>query len=102
VKPPVKVSRVGDQLELDLFPREPWGGRSPRALTKAFIPLFLRREPASHAVYLDPAQLDFWRRGSKATKRKKAPAKQAGAPSLLPLPAPPWGRARRGPSEGGF
>ncbi len=79
-----KDSRVGDQFELDLFPGVPWGGRSPRGLTRVKISLFLRQEPPSHGVYPDPAQLDFWRRGSKATKRKRPPP-TAGASTLLPL-----------------
>ncbi len=77
--------RDGEQLRLDLFAGEPWDGRTPRGLTRVQILLFSRQEPPSHGVYLDPAQLDFWLRSSKATKRKKAPAKQAGASSLLPL-----------------
>ena len=81
----VKHAPHDGELELDLFAGEPWRGRSPRGLTRVRISLFLRREPPSHEVYLDPAQLDFWRRGSKATTKKNAPGKQPGAPSLLPL-----------------
>ncbi len=48
------------QLELNLFPGEPWGGRSPRALTKGSNALFLRPEPPSHEVgYADPDQLEL-------------------------------------------
>ena len=36
----------GDQLVLALdWGSEPWEGRSPRGLTKGFIPLFLRQAP---------------------------------------------------------
>ncbi len=91
------------QLELDLFPGVPWNGRSPRGLTKVKIGLYLRREPGGHEVYLDPAQLDFFRGRSKATMNKR-PRQTAGASLLLPLKA---GRgisrsARRGSSEGGY
>ena len=81
----VKHAPHDGELELDLFAGQPWRGRSPRGLTRVRIALFFRQEPPSHAVYLDPAQLDFWRRRSKATPSKKAPSKQLGAPSLLPL-----------------
>ncbi len=40
----------GDQLRLDLFPGEPWDGRSPRALTKSAQGLYLRPEPPRHEV----------------------------------------------------
>jgi len=74
----------GDQLRLDLFKGEPWDGRAPRGLTRVQISLSLRREPLSHAVETDPLQLDFWRRHSKATKRKRL-EEAPRAPSLLPL-----------------
>ncbi len=74
----------GDQLRLDLFRGEPWDGVSPRVLTSWFIGLSLRPEPPGHEVGLDPAQLDFFRGRSKATKRKR-PQQTAGASLLLPL-----------------
>ena len=86
------ATRISDQFELDLFPGVPWGGCSPRALTRVQISLSLRQEPPSHEVYLDSAQLDFWPGGSRATKRKKAMGKQPSAPLLLPLKE---GRRRR-------
>jgi len=94
--------RVGEQYVLDLFKGVPWDGRSPRVLTRGRSALFLRREPPSHAVYVDPEQLDFWRRRSQATQRKKPPP-TVGAPSLLPLKASPegvWRGAMRFPKGG--
>ncbi len=74
------------QLELDLFPGVPWGGRSPRGLTRVKYSLFLRQKPPGHEVYVDPSQLEMWPVSVQATKRKKAPIGSAdGAPSLLPL-----------------
>ncbi len=78
------ILRDGDQLELDLFPGVPWQGHAPRALTRVKSGLFLRQEPPSHGVYLDPAQLDFWRGRSKATMKKRPP-REEGASLLLPL-----------------
>ncbi len=93
-------SRDGDQLELDLFPGEPWGGRSPRVLTKAKISLFLRREPESHGVEVDPLQLLLWPVTVKPPRGKRlweAPA----APTLLPLPRLGLQSSRRGSYKGG-
>ena len=74
----------GDQLRLDLFKGEPWDGRNPRGLTRAFNPLFLGPEPDLHEVNMrDPEQLDlFWR--EVATQREKPPEfVYRGAPLLL-------------------
>jgi len=76
--------REGDQFALDLFPGVPWDGRSPRGLTRARSALSLKRERQGHGVHLDPAQLDFFRRQSQATKRKRPPPAE-GASLLLPL-----------------
>jgi len=93
--------RVSEQLEMDLFPGEPWGGRSPRGLTRVGLGLFSKRERQGHEVEKDPAQLDAWGLPTKATQRKRAPEQSSGAPPLLPLK----GRVRRprsGPQRGGF
>ena len=67
------------QLEVDVLP---WGGRSPRSLTKAQISLFLKRERQERErFFADPSQVDMFRR-----RRKKAPREYLGAPSLVPLP----------------
>ncbi len=77
------------QLELDLFPGEPWGGHSPRGLTRARSPLFLRPEPPGHEVEVDPLQLVLWSGPVRPHRDKKLLERSPGAPSLLPL------RARR-------
>ncbi len=68
------------QLELPFseWQREPWGGRSPRGLTKVRKWLFLRREPQKDDRYVvDPNQYDLW------VPVKKAPWVYQGAPLLL-------------------
>ncbi len=97
-----KVSSCdGDQFELDLFVGEPWGGHSPRGLTRARSGLFLRQEPPGHEVEADPAQLVLWP-GSVRPSCEKKPQQAAGASSLLPLIARRvFRRARRG-SSGGY
>ena len=80
-----------EQLELDLFPGEPWNGRSPRGLTKVQIGLFLGPEPPGHEVYLDPEQLSLFDTSQGGhTEKRRRPA--VGAPSLLPLQGPRRGR----------
>jgi len=62
------------QAELDALP---WQGQSPRALTKARIAVFLRREPQKDdRFFVDPNQIDLW------LPAKKAPRKYRGAPLL--------------------
>jgi len=77
--------REGEQYVLDLFPEEPWHGRSPRALTRVGKGLFLRQEPPPGDVLdeLDPRQLDMWRhrRGTE----KRVVERSSAAPLLLPL-----------------
>jgi len=72
------------QLELDLGDervRVPWGGRSPRDLTRVQIGLFLEREREEHGCFLaDPRQYDLFR--AAITGRPQ----YGGAPLLLPLP----------------
>jgi len=77
-------SRDCVQLEFDLFAGVPWQGRSPRALTRAFFPLFLRQKPPSHEVFFDPEQLELW--PIEGLHRKKSLRRvSAGASLLLPL-----------------
>ncbi len=76
-------TRDGDQLELDLFPGEPWNGRSPRGLTRVSEVLFFERERGATRSR-DPLQLEIWPVPPRATrKRRIRPA--AGASTLLPL-----------------
>ncbi len=82
------LPRDGDQLRLDLFADVPWDGQSPRALTRRFIPLFLRQKPSgSTRFYADPEQLELWPNEGPTPKEKPSELVFArGAPSLLPLP----------------
>ncbi len=86
-------SRVGEQFELELFPGSPWGGRSPRALTKGRDWLFSRRKPPRHGVLNDPDQLDLFRGDPKGRTEKKASRAAArGAPLLVGLSKTRMGR----------
>ncbi len=66
-------SPVGDQLLLGLgegFLREasslPWGGRSPRALTKGYERFILKTQGAKGCPpFRDPAQFELWPAGQK-------------------------------------
>ena len=75
----------GDQFELGLFPGEPWGGHSPRALTRARLALiFNARADRARVMSPDPRQLDlFPRRRQRNAQRCWG---SAPAPTLLPLP----------------
>jgi len=77
---------IAMQLELDLGLVDlPWGGRSPRSLTRSAKALFLKRErQKDDRFFVDPDQLDLFR------EAKAGPPQYEGAPSLLPLP--PRGR----------
>jgi len=57
----------------------PWGGRSPRALTRGHRRITLKAQAEkSVSDFVDPDQLDLW------LKVKKAPWKYQGAPLLVP------------------
>ena len=77
-------SYVSDQLELNLFPCEPWGGRSPRALTRVGSGFILNQEvPEAARFFVDPEQLMIWAVPTAAPS--EGPRRYGGAPSLLPL-----------------
>ncbi len=85
-----------EQLNLDLFPGEPWNGRSPRALTRVGSGLFLRPEPPKATrCMVDPGQLEMWPSQGPHRKRSVGRVVSAGAPSLLPLKGPRRGRSRK-------
>ena len=69
------------ELQLELFEDVdalPWQGRSPRALTRASMALFLRRKPQKDGrFFVDPEQLEIWPTGNKAPRRRR------GAPLLV-------------------
>ena len=70
----------GEQLTLFrcMFKGEPWEGRSPRALTRGYKALFLRREPQkSMSDLVSDDQLELW------PAAKKAPWVYQGAPLLV-------------------
>ncbi len=75
----------GEQLELfeggPVSSRIPWGGRSPRALTRVALGLILKAQAAkSIGVTADPGQFEIWPERSKG-----GPLYEGSAP-LLPLP----------------
>ncbi len=79
------MASFGDQLmlpfegELDTK-RIPWGGRSPRALTRVHLGLIFKPQGGkSVSDSVDPAQYDLW------LTVKKAPWKYQGAPLLQEL-----------------
>jgi len=72
--------REPKQLELALFPGEPWNGKSPRALTRVGLGLIFTARADGARVSLDPAQLElFPRRRQRFNIVRRAP-------TLLPLP----------------
>ena len=69
-----------DQYSLDLRVLGPWGGQSPRALTRAAKALFLRREPQKDdSFFVDPNQYDLFLAVIPGRFR------YGGAPLLVPL-----------------
>ncbi len=80
-------ARIGEQLELQLEgdvlvdPRRlPWGGRSPRALTRVALRGILKAQAdKSVSNFVDPEQYDLW------LPIKKAPWQYEGAPLLRSL-----------------
>ena len=80
-----------DQFEL--WPSEvarlPWGGQSPRGLTRGAKVLYLRREPGKDdRFFADVDQYDLFRAAITGRHR------YGGAPTVTPLPH--GGRRRRG------
>ena len=80
-----RSSTHGEQLSL--FPAEaeraalPWGGKSPRVLTAAYVRFTLKAQAAkSTSDFVDPEQYDFW------LPSPKAPEIYSGAPLLVSLP----------------
>jgi len=75
-----------DSDQLELFEamaleesRLPWGGKSPRGLTRGSGVLYSRREPREDACcFADVNQVDMFRR-----RLKKAPWRYEGAPLLI-------------------
>ncbi len=74
--------------QLDVWPAwvegieyAPWGGRSPRGLTRVALSLIFKAQAEKNVsdVYVDPAQYDLW------LTAKKAPRKYRGAPLLLEI-----------------
>ncbi len=79
------LPRDGDQLFLPLGQEEPWGGRSPRALTRARSALYLRPEPpGAMRLVEDCEQLELWPAEYPETMRE-GPRIYSGAPLLVAL-----------------
>jgi len=70
-----------DQCELDLFPGEPWNGRSPRALTRVGLGLIFTAQADGARVILCPLTFDLFPR-----RRQRLKQQSRTAPTLLPLP----------------
>jgi len=78
------------QLELHLFPGEPWGGYSPRGLTKAAYGfIFKPRGVKSVSDFVrDPYQFVLWPSKKRRPPRRVAPSAQL----LIPLPEIRYGK----------
>ena len=73
-----------NSTQLDMWPSEvvalPWGGRSPRSLTRAAKALFFKRERQKNdRFFVDPDQYDLFRAAIPGRPQ------YGGAPTLLPL-----------------
>jgi len=79
-----KAQAVVEQLELELFPGESWGGYSPRGLTRAAYGLiFKTRGVKSVSDFVrDPYQFALWPSKKRPPLRRVAPS----ARLLIPLP----------------
>ncbi len=81
------MDRPSNSMQLDLWGPEPgavaqapWGGRSPRVLTAAYVRFTLKAQAEkSMGDFVDPEQYDFW------MPIQKAPWIYQGAPLLLGL-----------------
>ena len=75
---------ISTQLDLWQAEREtmPWGGLSPRALTRAYNRFIFKPEAQKDdRFFVDPNQYDLF-----PAVMKKSPPTWGGSPSLLPLP----------------
>jgi len=80
--------RVGDLFEQVRLQELPWGGRSPRDLTRARKGLYSRPEPPGHEVIREWVELVIPMPSEGHTERKAPVDSSAGAPLLC-------GRTRR-------
>ena len=79
--PPSLVAKEEIQLVLDLFDGLPWGGRSPRVLTRGHLGLIFKAQADRARVIPDRMQLDLFPATETAFKKRGR-----SAPTLLPLP----------------
>ena len=79
----IHISEIlSQQLELALFPGEPWEGHSSRALTRAHLGFILNpRGGKSVSAIFDHLQFDLFPR-----RRQRNNQQGRMAPTLLPLP----------------
>jgi len=86
VRPLLSDGEVVEQLELGLFPNEPWEGRSPRVLTRGHLGVIFKPQGVrARVVFSDRSQLELFPvvgRSARMMRRAAAPS----APTLLPLP----------------
>ncbi len=78
-RPPVNAQLELFTLEEGGYVRVPWGGRSPRGLTRVALGLILKAQAAkSVSELISPSQLEFDLDGKKAS-----PGFAGGAPLLV-------------------
>ncbi len=69
-KRPPTIAKLPEQLELRLFPGEPWEGVSPRGLTRGHLGLIFKPQGVRARAFLyDPNQLELW--PTKKSARRK-------------------------------
>jgi len=74
--------RVGDRFEQSLLQELPWGGRSPRDLTRARKVLYSRQGPPGHEVMREWVDLVIPMPSDGHTKKKAPIEDSIGAPLL--------------------
>jgi len=77
-----------EQLELALFDGVPWGGRSPRGLTRGSSVFIFQAGAGGHGVVTasDNEQLELWPTDQPpGSKMLCSPKESVTAPTMLPL-----------------
>ncbi len=84
------VLHDSDQLELDLFPGEPWQGRSPRALTRVGVGFIFKPEGVEAREFFDTADQLLFSLLEAPRPNGEKPPQYEGAPLLLEPSADPF------------